>query len=269
MAVIPICVKTPKGIEEIEKRTHRLPMRMRQILIMIDGKRDFSALLAMFPGDTLPELCRQLLEEGFITPLHKEPPLAPVVAVPPPAAPAAPAAPLSAIDQQRLGMARNFMMNTLGAFVGHAASSLMTRIEQTRSLPELHSMAAKWREAIALSPDGRKQLVDLEGKLAVIDERFLAALDLPPAPAAPPPAKQAAGPADDQERLTMARNFMMNTLNAFVGVAASSLIMRIEGAPGFAELRHHFGDWREAVGLSKDGRKQLPELEKRLAALLS
>ena len=69
--------------------------------------------------------------------------------------------------------------------------------------------------------------------------------------------------------LSKITNFMANTLSAFVGIAASSLIERVEGSPGMDELRHLFGDWRAAIALTGDGRKRLAEFEEKLAALLS
>lgn len=276
MAVIPICVKTPKGIEEVEKRTYRLAPRARQVLIVIDGKRDYDALLTLFSADTLPAVCRQLLDEGFIIPLRgAEPgPLPTPVAL----VAASTEAPLSAMDEQRLNMARNFMTNTLRTFVGNSASSLINHLDVAARLEDLHELAMPWREAISLSSDGRKQLADLESKLAVIDECFLLAWNVPAAapvgasaaakPAASVPTATPA-PADDEERAAMARNFMINTLDAFVGVAASSLIARVEGSPGIEDLRHLFIEWRDAVALSRDGRKRLGELDAKLAALLS
>ena len=62
---------------------------------------------------------------------------------------------------------------------------------------------------------------------------------------------------------------MMNTLNAFVGHAASSLITRIERRPNLDELRHLYGECQEAIGLSSDGKKRRAELETKLAALVS
>lgn len=160
MSGIPICVKTPKGIEEVELRTHRLPMRARQVLIMVDGKRDFTTLLAMFPGDALEGICRQLIDEGFIVARAK--PVAPVaVTAPPPVAP-----PVD--DAQRLTMARNFMNNTLSAFVGVAASSLSVRVERAPGIDDLRHLFGEWRESIALVRDGRERLPELESKLAAL-----------------------------------------------------------------------------------------------------
>lgn len=170
MSDIPVCVKTPKGIIEVEQRACRLPMRSRQVLIMIDGKRDQAALSAMFPGDALPGILASLIEDGFITPLVKE--------APPPApqaeedaaeqAPVRPAVPAPANEHERYIMARNFMLNTVSAFVGISASSLTSRIETAQSIDELRHNFDEWRNAIQLSREGRKQLPDLEARLAAL-----------------------------------------------------------------------------------------------------
>jgi hypothetical protein len=169
MSDIPLCVKTPKGIEAVEKRAHNLPMRARQILIMIDGKRDSAMLATMFPGDALDGILDQLLADGFITPL---------------------------------------------------------------------------------------KVVKAEVQKAATEKT-------PAAPPSPPP------PADEGERYQMARNFMINTTNTFIGISASSLIERMEHAKNLEELRHHYTEWRDTIRLSSAGRARLPEFEKQLAALLS
>lgn len=275
MTVIPTCVKTPKGVEEIEKRTQRLPTRARQVLILIDGKRDYHALLELIPAETLPDICRQLLDQGFIVPRQEATDEPQVRSIGDDSA-GTPAAAISIVEEQRLKMARNFMVNTLSTFVGHVASSLINHVEAAHDLSHLRSLARQWRDAIALTADGRKQLADLESRLVVIDERFLGALADPetfreeaPPRTKPAPAPQTPTPANEDERLAMARSFMLNTLDAFVGLAASSLVSRIEASSDCEGLRQLFGDWRDAIALSHDGRKRLSELDAKLSDLLS
>jgi len=275
MTRIPICGKTPKGVEEIEKRTQRLSVRARRVLILIDGKRDQTALAELVPGEALGEICRQLLDEGFIAPVLNQGSEGAAASPKPEDVPAAAIRPqLPAVELQRLNMARNFMTNTLATFVGHAASSLINHVEAAHDLAHLRTLAKPWREAIALSADGRKQLADLASRLAVIDENFLAVFADDEVSAdetahqALPPRTMPPIPDDAAERVAMARNFMTNTLDTFVGLAASSLISRIENCPDADSLRQLFGDWRDAIALSADGRKRLSELDAQLAALL-
>jgi hypothetical protein len=67
----------------------------------------------------------------------------------------------------------------------------------------------------------------------------------------------------------MARTFMVNTTNSFAGMVAPTVTEKLHRAKSIAELRHLYFEWREAVQLSGDGKKRLPDLETRLAALLS
>jgi hypothetical protein len=152
-----IYVKSPKGIEEMNSRCHGLPQRARRLLIMVDGKRTMTAIAALFPDEDVKPLLDGLLADGFVAPL-------------PVAAPATQASKTEAPidDAKRFDMARNFMMNTVNAFVGIAGSSLITRLERATGLEELRPHYEGWREAILLSNDGRKQIADLETRLAAL-----------------------------------------------------------------------------------------------------
>lgn len=261
MGSLYTCVKTPKGIEEVERKAHGLALKSRQVLIMIDGKRDLAALQDIFPPAMLPPILDELLAGGFIRELERPKPVEP----PPAPAKPAPAVPVAANDEERYALARNFMLNTVSAFVGMAGSSLTNKIEQTMDLEALAPLQDEWRAAIALSRDGKKRLAELEAQLQKL---------LGPAPgaspaAAAPGAEQGRRPVDDEDRLEMARFFMLNTLDTFVGVSGSVLMAKVEKAPSITELRHLYYDWRESIQLDKEGRQRLPDLEKRLAALLS
>jgi hypothetical protein len=155
--------KTPKGIEEMTERKHGVSMRIRRLLIMADGKRGRDDFAAMFPGEDIDAILEGLLADGFLTPLQP---------APPPAAPAAkqiqpPAGP-PVDDANRFDMARNFMMNTVNAFVGISGSSLIMSIEACPSLEELRRLFEPWRQAIKLTSDGRKRIDELESRLAAL-----------------------------------------------------------------------------------------------------
>ncbi len=156
----PLYVKTAKGIEEIERRTWRLPMRHRKVLIVMDGKRDEAALSEMFPGDDLPAVLLSLVNDGFVAPLQP-------VSQPAPAASRS-SAPvnLPANDQERFSMARNFMINTTRAYIGINGSSLIDRLDACADLDALRHNFDAWREAIQLSRDGKKDIGKLESQLA-------------------------------------------------------------------------------------------------------
>jgi hypothetical protein len=161
-------VKTPVGMEEIAQRSRGLAQRQRRLLILIDGKKDSAALLATLPGEETQADLQQLLADGFIKVLEPELPKAPSAAsvIAAAAKAAMQRAPRPESDAQRIEMARNFMLNTLNAFVGIAASSLISRVEGSSTIPTLQELYIDWRNAIGLSSDGRKRLQELEDRLA-------------------------------------------------------------------------------------------------------
>ena len=182
-----IYVKTPKGIEEMTSRKYKLSIKERHVLIMLNGKRTLQeAAATLGPEDSSPVLGR-LTAEGFITALSTP------AAEPAPSAGAAPAAPAStgvfgwvrrastpaagsspaaapapASEQERFEMAGNFMCNTLNAFVGMSCTSLTEQVERAPTLEALRDLYSAWREAIALTPEGRKELPSLENRLAAL-----------------------------------------------------------------------------------------------------
>ena len=153
MAAAVVYVKTPKGIEEVSQRTHGLAQRARRVLIMVDGKRDATQLGALLPSEDVQGMIGTLVAEGFLAALEAP---APDQAPPPPD------------DDTRFEMARNFMMNTVNAFVGIAASSSISQLESAPDLESLRQRYGDWQAALRLSRDGRKQLPDLEKKLAAL-----------------------------------------------------------------------------------------------------
>lgn len=159
--------KTAKGIEEMEKRAYGLSPKVRRLLIMVDGKRSVDTLREMALSDDLTHTLGMLEEDGFIevSALQTSAGLAP-----------APAGALPSItafkdepppdDPMRLQMSRNFMANTLNAFVGAlGTSALVERLEGAQSLNELRACYDEWYQSIVTSRDGRRQAEALRAKL--------------------------------------------------------------------------------------------------------
>jgi hypothetical protein len=160
--------KTLKGQDEMTTRAYRLPARERSVLVLVDGKRNGTELIAkgIHFGDSEAFL-GHLLESGFIEPI------APAEKIKAPAAtasvlalvqPAKPAAPLVAKVRSttpastNLSMAlavefaRHFLLNTLGP----DADALTARIEASRSLPELLLALENSRDAVQVFAGKRK-----------------------------------------------------------------------------------------------------------------
>lgn len=75
--------------------------------------------------------------------------------------------------------------------------------------------------------------------------------------------------AHDPLRQEQARNFMMNTLNVFVGsLGASSLIERIENARGHEGLRNLYDEWYHAIIMSREGKREAEVLRGKLLKVI-
>jgi hypothetical protein len=174
-----IYVKSQKGMEEIDKRSHGLPPRARQVLILLDGKRTIDDVAEMLSGDETLVLLDDLFAKGFIeeqqgaseAKVPQTKPAAPAKAAPKPVA-AKPAATQPKVqdalpqnEAERLEMAKNFMRNTVRTFLGGMGSGFISHVDQCNSIEELRRNFGPWKEAIELSRDGRKQLLELEQRL--------------------------------------------------------------------------------------------------------
>lgn len=66
--------KTRKGEEELKERTHRLPQKLRTVLILIDGEKNVGTLSEYATGiiDSLYDKLEGLAMDGFISVKHNE-----------------------------------------------------------------------------------------------------------------------------------------------------------------------------------------------------
>ncbi|MBP6188504.1 MAG: hypothetical protein KA435_07050 [Azonexus sp.] len=165
-----VFAKTRKGQDEIATKAGGLSPRVRRVLIFVDGKRTVDDLRSLLQSDDLQHTLGMLEEEGFIE-------LASVTNAAGKAV--APQAPLPSItafgelpaehDPVRLQKARNFMNNTLNAFVGALGnSSLLDRIEKASSHLELRAMYDEWYHAIVMSREGKREAEGLRTKLLAV-----------------------------------------------------------------------------------------------------
>jgi hypothetical protein len=138
--------KTAKGHAEVETRAHRLPLRLRSVLIMVDGQRDEADLAKLIGNDPAPTV-QTLLEQGFIdvfAMLAQRGPIA-VVDVPLPGPNSGPV-PLSTTPVAAAASIEAIKRNTvrfLNDKLGPMAESLAIRIERTKSMTELMPLLAQ------------------------------------------------------------------------------------------------------------------------------
>lgn len=129
--------KTAKGQTEVETRANRLQPRLRQVLILVDGRRSNDEFAKMLPG--APELLAELEAAQFIE----------VVAVsldkaaPRPAQPPAPPPPPRTFEQRRGAAVRNFI-----DLVGPMSEALAMKMERTTTLAELRPLLELARSII-------------------------------------------------------------------------------------------------------------------------
>lgn len=162
------------------------------------------------------------------------------------------------------------------------------------------------RRALGLPPLARRLLVLVDGRRTVaelaafvpdqdaaawldvlLEKACIEAIAAPKAAAAPPqaqPSRPAPPPpaaADDPlaglpppeyrsaQQVEMARNFMINTINTLLEQNSRlTLVEQIFASTGAAELRLHYAAWEAAISGSWMGARRLPELRKKLFAVL-
>jgi hypothetical protein len=139
--------KTAKGVAEIETRAHRLAPRVRQMLILVDGRRsdaDLRQLIA--PG--ADEALHALAADGFIELVGASAGPAPAparaapAAAPSPAPAPAPGPPVDAApDATRFSAQdRRDAVRMLTDLVGPVGEPLALKIEQARGDDELRKL---------------------------------------------------------------------------------------------------------------------------------
>lgn len=160
-----VFVKTPKGQDEITSKAGGLTPRVRRVLIFIDGKRNIDELRGMLQSDDLQHTLGMLEEDGYIalsttSGVETKAPLPSITAFTD-----LPSSP----DPIRLQQARNFMTNTVNAFVGAlGTSSLLEKIENARGHSELRQIFDEWYHTIVMSREGKREAESLRTKLLLI-----------------------------------------------------------------------------------------------------
>ena len=165
-----VFAKTARGHDEIVRKSGELTPRQRRVLIFVDGRRTVEELRGMLLSDDLQHTLGHLEEAGYIE-------LAAIAEAGGTTRPA-PAAlppvgafselPLAA-DPDRLQKARNFMLNTLNAFVGTlGATSLIERIDRADGHAGLRALYDEWYHAIVMSRDGRREAEALRARLLAV-----------------------------------------------------------------------------------------------------
>ncbi|MEQ1516218.1 MAG: hypothetical protein ABL931_06990 [Usitatibacteraceae bacterium] len=137
-------IKTPKGIEEIEKRSLRLGARLRIALIQVDGHATVGALLAKIPGEGMNFL-DELLSGGFIEKAAggaKQQTAAPTASVTAAPLPAPVPADFNLVEAKRRAS------KAIEASFGPAGDSIAIDIERAKTPVEFAARAERVRDMI-------------------------------------------------------------------------------------------------------------------------
>lgn len=143
--------KTDKGREEIATRKHQLPLRMRSLLLLVDGKQNGQELLDKVTGSGLDsESLAELLRDGYIFLILDPDPS------PDETGAAYGAVPLGIAEavlnpEQRIQAIRDLYVSSVKAHIGLRGYPLQLKIERARSLQELHALRASWLEALFIA----------------------------------------------------------------------------------------------------------------------
>ena len=154
-----VWVKTAKGKEEVERKTFGLAFKLRQVLIMIDGKRDLAALQSILPPEGVPGIAAELLKDGFIEATDVQASPVPASAMPASTASADP-------DEDPFMLGQTFMINMAKRILGVAGDAISAKLRAAPDVPALRALIPEWRNAIRQAPDGLQRLKELEKKLA-------------------------------------------------------------------------------------------------------
>ena len=122
-----IYCKTDKGFSEIQTRAYRLTPRLRQALILIDGKRDTESLSSLIAGEA-DAILDSLLSEGFIAVAREMPPVA-----------SRSSEVSHAPRPPSLEALRRDVVRALNDALGPAAEGICLRIEKSKSMADLGS----------------------------------------------------------------------------------------------------------------------------------
>ena len=145
MKLSSVFYKTPKGLDEISTRAHHLPARMRAMLILVDGHRTGSELVALSSSSSEGrKQLTSLLSGGFVqthAPGRRSAATGPGHGTP------------AAAADDDISLARSYAVRSLRELLGEEATSLVAEIEQLRTIDELQQHLGRLRAALRAAPD--------------------------------------------------------------------------------------------------------------------
>lgn len=132
--------KTAKGKEEVVTRQHGLNIRLRALLIPVNGEKTVGNIILTYPaGQQALEMMQCLLEQGFVEVVGSHHASSSATALPAVASqPAKAAAPADAL---RLTLIKRYLVEFVDNTLGFMGGDIITSIQSTDDLAELASIA--------------------------------------------------------------------------------------------------------------------------------
>ncbi len=160
MELSSVFSKTAKGLDEVSTRAHRLPARVRALLIMIDGHRTGSQVVALSASVTEGKRhLAALLNGGFIQAQS-----APATA----ASQRATASPT--LPDEDISLAKSYVVHSLHELVASAdARALSEEIAKAVTADELRQHFGRLRVVLGAAADQKKAKLFLEKIALVLD----------------------------------------------------------------------------------------------------
>lgn len=143
--------KTAKGQEEVVTRQHGLKIRLRALLIPVNGVQTVEDIIRTHPaGQQAIEMMQRLLEEGFVEVVEARQTATPV----PQAAPVT----ISAGDAIKATLVRRYLIEFVGGTLGFMGEDIIKQIQETDDLNELKCIAHSCTEVVsAIAGQGKAQ----------------------------------------------------------------------------------------------------------------
>ncbi|MDB5761763.1 MAG: hypothetical protein JWQ21_758 [Herminiimonas sp.] len=144
--------KTGKGREEMATRKHGLSLKMRSLLVLIDGKNSGEDLVKKFSYLGLNDQnLAKLLEEGFVQSVQPAPAATPAAQAAKPVAeqhkqPAAEE--ILAEGETQFHAIYNFYTHTITSTLGLRGYGLQLKVERASSIEDFRALRTKYLEAV-------------------------------------------------------------------------------------------------------------------------
>jgi hypothetical protein len=149
-----IYYKTAAGVAALATRNTPLTPRMRQLLVLLDGRRGHDELARLIEGPALAAMLDTLLDAGLISDR-----------APPASAPAAPPGAPAALPREQLEAVRALMKDSARRHLGLLAHAVHDTIERVQCAHTLQVAVARWHMALRDSQSGQAEADLLLGSL--------------------------------------------------------------------------------------------------------